>query len=36
MRQARRQGLGVRRIGRRGYILGRDAMEFVERAADKS
>ncbi len=32
LRTARRQGLKVRRIGRRGYLLGRDVMEYVERA----
>ncbi len=32
MRQARRAGLRVRRIGRRGYVLGRDVMAFVESA----
>jgi hypothetical protein len=31
LRTARRQGLTVRRIGRRGYLLGRDVMKFVER-----
>lgn len=33
MRQARRAGLRVRRIGRRGYVLGRDVLEFIESAA---
>lgn len=33
MRQARRAGLRVRRIGRRGYVLGRDVMEFIDGAA---
>jgi hypothetical protein len=33
MRQARRAGLRVRRIGRRGYVLGRDVLQFVESAA---
>jgi hypothetical protein len=33
MRQARRAGLKVRRIGRRGFVLGRDVMAFVESAA---
>ena len=32
LRTARRQGLKVRRIGRRGYVLGRDVMAYVERA----
>jgi len=30
MRQARRAGLRVRRIGRRAYVLGRDLMAFLE------
>lgn len=30
MRTARRQGLRVRRIGRRKYILGRDLIAFFE------
>ena len=29
MRQARRAGLKVRRIGRRGYVLGSDVIEFI-------
>jgi hypothetical protein len=33
MRQARRAGLRVRRIGRRGYVLGRDIIEFIDKAA---
>jgi hypothetical protein len=33
MRMARRAGLKVRRIGRRGYVLGRDVLEFIETAA---
>jgi len=33
MRQARRTGLKVRRIGRRGYVLGRDVLAFVETVA---
>ena len=32
LRTARRRGLKVRRIGRRGYVLGKDIMEYVERA----
>ena len=32
MRQARRAGLKVRRIGRRGYVLGGDILAFVESA----
>ena len=31
MRQARRAGLRVRRIGRRRYVLGRDVLEFLQR-----
>jgi len=31
LRMARRAGLRVRRIGRRGYVLGRDIIEFVDR-----
>jgi len=31
LRQARRAGLRIRRIGRRGYVLGRDVMEFMDR-----
>jgi hypothetical protein len=30
LRQARRAGLQVRRIGRRAYVLGRDLIQFVE------
>ena len=30
LRQARRAGLPVRRIGRRGYVLGSDVLAFVE------
>jgi hypothetical protein len=30
LRMARRAGLKVRRIGRRGYVLGRDIMQFIE------
>lgn len=30
MRQARRAGLRVRRIGRRTYVLGRDVIQFCE------
>ncbi len=32
MRQARRSGLKVRKIGRRGYVLGRDLLDYVEHA----
>ena len=31
LRQARRQGLRVYRIGRRAYVLGFDVLEFVKR-----
>jgi hypothetical protein len=34
LRTARRHGLKVRRIGRRGYLLGRDVMDYVERAGN--
>lgn len=30
LRMARRAGLKVRRIGRRGYVLGRDLIAFIE------
>lgn len=30
LRMARRAGLKVRRIGRRGYVLGKDVMAFIE------
>jgi hypothetical protein len=30
MRQARRAGLPVRRIGRRAYVLGRDVIAFLD------
>lgn len=30
MRQARRRGLKVRYVGRRGYLLGRDWLAFLE------
>ena len=30
MREARRAGLRVVRIGKRGYVLGKDALEFAE------
>ena len=35
MRQARRAGLRVRRIGRRAFVLGRDLLAFIESAAEK-
>lgn len=31
LRTARRQGLTVRKIGRRSYILGRDLIAYAER-----
>lgn len=31
LRTARRKGLKVRRVGRRGFVLGRDVMNYVER-----
>lgn len=33
LRQARRRGLKVRRIGRRAYLLGRDIIEFIDKVA---
>lgn len=30
LRMARRAGLKVRRIGRRGYVLGKDIISFIE------
>lgn len=33
LRTARREGLTVKRIGRRGYVLGRDVIDWFERAA---
>jgi len=30
MRSARRQGLRVRRVGRRAFVLGRDVVAFLE------
>jgi len=35
MRMARRAGLRVRRIGRRGYVLGRDIIAFVDATAEE-
>lgn len=32
MREARRKGLKVRRIGKRAFVLGRDAIAFIEAA----
>ena len=34
MRQARRAGLKVRKIGRRRYVLGRDILAYVEAATN--
>ena len=34
MRTARRAGLKVRRIGRRGYVLGKDLLAYVESATN--
>ena len=34
MRQARRQGLILRKIGRRKYLLGRDILAWLESTAD--
>lgn len=34
MREARRAGLRVVRIGKRGYVLGKDALEFAEHQAE--
>lgn len=34
MRSARRNGLKVRRVGKRGYILGKDAIAFIEAAGE--
>jgi hypothetical protein len=33
LRTARRRGLLVRRIGRRGYVLGKDVIAYVEASA---
>ena len=33
LRTARREGLIVKRIGRRGYVLGRDVIEWFESSA---
>jgi hypothetical protein len=32
LRTARRNGLVVRKIGRRSYVLGKDVLAYVERA----
>jgi hypothetical protein len=34
LREARRAGLKVRKVGRREYIIGRDIIEFVEQAGE--
>jgi hypothetical protein len=34
MRQARRAGLRVRKIGRRRYVLGRDLLAYVDDASN--
>lgn len=34
LRTARRNGLPIKRIGRRGYVLGRDLIEYVDRAGN--
>jgi hypothetical protein len=31
LRTARRRGLKVRKIGRRGFVLGKDVIAFIER-----
>lgn len=36
LRTARRQGLSVKRIGRRGYVRGSDLIDWFERAAKPS
>lgn len=33
LRSARREGLAVKRIGRRGYVLGKDVIAWFERSA---
>lgn len=32
LRVARRNGLPIKRIGRRAYVLGKDLIEYVDRA----
>ena len=34
LRQARRKGLKIKRIGRRAYVLGRDVIEWFEKSAE--
>ena len=34
LRTARRAGLRVRRIGRRGYVLGRDLIDYIDSQAE--
>jgi len=31
LRSARRNGLKVRRLGRRSYVLGKDLMDYIEK-----
>ena len=33
LRQARRAGLRVRRVGRRAYVLGSDIIQFIEQSS---
>ena len=35
LRQARRNGLNVRYVGRRGFIAGQDAMTYIERSMSR-
>lgn len=35
LRMARHAGLKVRRIGRRGYVLGKDVMAFIEASGNE-
>lgn len=34
LREARRKGLKIRRIGRRGYVFGADLIEFIRAQSD--
>jgi hypothetical protein len=36
LRTARREGLVVKRIGRRGYVLGSDVIDWFQRSARKA
>ena len=36
LRKCRRNGLPVRYIGRRGFILGKDLIEYAEQSSDRS